>query len=71
METLLIEVKNEGSMNIIKQLALLDLIKVISTPQAKSDGKKHKFAGAIGKETAINMMKSIEKGREEWERTIS
>jgi len=67
-ETLLIEVKNKSSLNILKELELLDMIKVIK--QDKSI-QQHNFLGTISKETAKNLIKSIQEGKEEWDKNIS
>lgn len=67
-ETLLIEVKNKSSLNILKELELLDMIKVIK--QEKSI-QQYNFLGKISKETAKNLIRSIEEGREEWDKNIS
>ena len=70
METIQIEIKNKNALSILRGLEKAKIIKLIRTNKGATNSVvQHK--GVFTRERALEMIRNIEKSREEWnERTI-
>lgn len=70
METIQIEIRNKNALAILKGLEKAKIIKLIKTKNTgKNSPVRHK--GAFTREKAMELVKQLDKSREEWdERTI-
>jgi len=70
METIQIEIRNKNALSILKGLEKAKMIKLIKMgSKEKNSPTQHK--GAFTRERAMELVKQLEKSREEWdERTI-
>ncbi len=64
--TIKVELLSDKAMALLEQLNILRLIKVDDSTKEL----KRQWAGSITKETASQLLESVEKSREEWERNI-
>jgi hypothetical protein len=70
MTTIQIEIKSNTAMSILKGLERANIIKLRKTKK-KATESPLKYKGSITRERAVEMVRNIEKSREEWgERTI-
>ncbi len=67
METVTIEIKNSKAMKLLEDLENLDIIKIHSEEKRISKDKASKYRGSISSATADNLLKHVEKVRNEWE----
>jgi hypothetical protein len=68
MQIITIELLNDETMALLQQLEQLKLLRLIK-PKEKST--KRSWSGSISKNTGEQMLLSVEKSRNEWERNIS
>lgn len=72
METILVEIKKEKGLALLKDLEALDILRVIETTKKRKKTAKLStiFANKISKEEGDSINKLIEDSRKEWERNI-
>ncbi|HCS21283.1 MAG TPA: hypothetical protein DIW47_12110 [Bacteroidetes bacterium] len=69
MNIIQVEILSEQGLKLLRQLEKLNILRLIQ-PERKSKMPKRKWAGSISKTSAERMLEELEKGRDEWERTI-
>jgi hypothetical protein len=70
METIQVEIKNKNALSILRGLEKANIIKLIETKN-KEENSPVRHKGAFPHARAIEMIKNVEKSRDEWEeRTI-
>ncbi|RYZ84596.1 MAG: hypothetical protein EOP06_17790 [Proteobacteria bacterium] len=68
METLLIEVRDQKGMALLRDLEALQIIRVIDQKQSTKPKAADRFAGKLSAETAELLDKHIQQSRNEWDR---
>lgn len=70
MQTITIELLNEQTFDLIRQLEQLKLLRLISptTEQEVPPVSKRTWVGVLSQETGRKMLEYTEKSRDEWER---
>jgi len=66
METIQIEIRNKNALSILRGLEkakIIKLIKIIS----KEENSPIQYKGAFTREKAMELLKQLEKSREEWD----
>ncbi len=66
MTTIQIEIISNTAMSILKGLERANIIKVIRTKKKVAESPL-KYKGSITRERAVEMVRNIEKSREEWD----
>ena len=70
METILVELRNKNALSILKSLEEADIIKMVKGNNFVKETPVQ-FKGSISKNRAVEMVKEIEKSRNQWDdRTI-
>ena len=69
MQTLLVEIKDQNGLRILKDLEKAKIIRLVEVPQnsIKIPKLSQKLRGSISKETATNMLAELEQTRNEWQ----
>jgi hypothetical protein len=68
METVTIEIRSSKAMKLLKDLENLDIIKIHqSEEKQKTKDKASKYRGSISSAAADDLLKHVEKTRDEWE----
>ena len=68
METLLIEVRDQKGMALLRDLEALQIIRVITKESTNQPKAATRFAGKLSAATASELAKHIEQSRDEWDR---
>jgi hypothetical protein len=66
METLRIELRNKNALSILKSLEKAKIIKLLDNDHSIIDSPIY-LKGSISKRRAIELVREIEKSREEWD----
>lgn len=68
METVIVELKSNKAMKLLKDLESMDLIKIHQHERiSEAKDKASKYKGSISKESADQLLKHVEEMRNEWE----
>lgn len=70
METFIIEVTDQRAFNLLKELELLQLIRIIKNEPVAQKSFSEKYYGKISFGIADDLLKHITQSRNEWERNI-
>ena len=68
METLLIEVRDQKRMALLRDLEALQIIRVITKRSTNQPKAATRLANSLAAETANELAKHIEQSRNEWDR---
>ncbi|MEZ0483415.1 hypothetical protein [Fibrella aquatica] len=68
METLVIEVRDQKGMALLRDLEALQIIRVLDRKQVHKTKAADRFAGKLSPETAELLDKHIQQSRDEWDR---
>ena len=69
MQIVTIEVLNENTLALLKQLEQLRVLRVIATQQSEPTPQRQ-WAGSLSQETGEKMLEHLDELRNEWERNI-
>lgn len=67
MQTITIELLNEQTLSLLKQLEKLNLLRLMPISQ-EPEAAKRSWSGVLSKETGEKMLEYTQKSRDEWER---
>ena len=68
MKTVTVELRNNNALNLLKNLELIDVIRVIDEDSKGSNGHlAASLRGSISKNRAQDLNNQLEQSREEWE----
>jgi hypothetical protein len=71
MQIVTIELLNEQTLSLIRQLEQLKLLRLVTPPEPKTPTKtKRRWVGVLSKETGRKMLEYTQQSRDEWERDI-
>jgi|AntRauTorcE11897_2_1112592.scaffolds.fasta_scaffold45940_2 hypothetical protein len=71
MKTVLVEIKNEKALALLRNLESMKLLRLLDEDTATpAQNLSDKYAGKLSKEVAEELQNHIEKSRSEWERDI-
>ncbi len=66
MEIIQVEIRNKNALTILKGLEKANIIKLI-TPKSKKKNSPVHHKGAFSPDRAIEMIRNMERSREEWD----
>ena len=67
--TIKVELLSDKALALLQQLEQLNILRLIKVDDSAKEPKRQ-WAGSISKETASELLESVEQSREEWERNI-
>ena len=67
METLIIQVTNQGAYSLLNELEKLHLIKVLKKENTSSQKLSEKFTGKLPLDAAKKLQEHIKQSRNEWD----
>ena len=67
--TIKVELLSDKALALLQQLEQLNILRLIKVDDSDKEPKRQ-WAGSISKETASELLESVEQSREEWERNI-
>lgn len=67
--TIKVELLSDKALALSQQLEQLNILRLIKVDDPAKEPKRQ-WAGSISKETASELLESVEQSREEWERSI-
>ena len=65
--TIKVELLSDKALALLQQLEQLNILRLIKVDDSAKEPKRQ-WAGSISKETASELLESVEQSREEWER---
>ncbi|RLD27230.1 MAG: hypothetical protein DRI54_01405 [Bacteroidetes bacterium] len=70
MKTVIVELRNNNALRLLKDLELVNIIRVIEKPKKDNVKLSDKYAAQLPKEVAEKMQDYVSKNRSEWDRNI-
>lgn len=67
--TIKVELLSDKALALLQQLEQLNILRLIRTDDSTPTPKRQ-WAGSISKETASELLESVDQSREEWDRNI-
>ena len=67
MQTILVEIKNDAGLKILKDLEEAKILRLIKQDPPQIQKLSQRLRGSISKETTLEMHKEFDKMRNEWE----
>ncbi len=67
--TIKVELLSDKALALLQQLEQLNILRLIKVDDPSKEPKRQ-WAGSISRETASELLESVEQSREEWERNI-